>query len=292
VIDADKDSAAARSFGEELRRERELRQISLREVAEATKINLRFLEALENNDFDTLPGGFFVRGFIKAFARHIGVNEEAMVNAYLLELGRQRGRAAASADPTPPPASEPPPPKAPASAATGSAARGSVLPGASSGAARAVIVGASLLAFLGVAFLLWSTVRQMGAGAARAPEAAPTAGPASGAEEVAAAAPAGLREPPPPTLSVELGVRRRSWVRVLCDGSELVNRTLDGGARRSFECRDEVSLSASEAQALEVRINGRALELPGSPGERLTPFLVRRLEWPPAAAQPAAQEAP
>lgn len=73
------------SFGEELRRERELRQISLREVAEATKINLRYLQAMEGNDFADLPGGVFNRGFVRAYCQFIGVDPEAMVNAYLLE---------------------------------------------------------------------------------------------------------------------------------------------------------------------------------------------------------------
>jgi hypothetical protein len=291
LTDADKDAAGRRSFGEDLRRERELRQISLREVADATKINLRFLEALENNDFDTLPGGFFVRGFIKAFARHIGVNEEAMINSYLMELGRQRGRAAPAPLSTtamaPAPAAEPTP--APPTLAAALPAS----PAAVSAGVRGVIVGASLLAFFGLAFLLWSTVRQMGAGASRPPSASPGPEAAAPPDAAAAAASPSPPEPPPRSLSVELGVRRRSWVRVLCDGRELVNRTLDGGARRSFECQEEVSLSASEAQALEVRINDRELELPGAAGERLTPFLVRRLEWPPpAAAGPAAQETP
>ena len=73
------------SFGQEIKRERELRQISLREIAETTKVSLRYLEALENNDFEQLPGGVFNRGFVRAYAEHIGVDAEAMVNAYLLE---------------------------------------------------------------------------------------------------------------------------------------------------------------------------------------------------------------
>jgi cytoskeletal protein RodZ len=73
------------SFGEELRRERELRQISLREVSEATKINVRYLEALERNDFRHLPGGVFNKGFVRAYAQFIGVDPETMVNSYLLE---------------------------------------------------------------------------------------------------------------------------------------------------------------------------------------------------------------
>lgn len=73
------------SFGEELRRERELRQITLREISESTKISLRYLEALERNEFEGLPGGVFNRGFVRAYAQFIGVDPEAMVNAYLLQ---------------------------------------------------------------------------------------------------------------------------------------------------------------------------------------------------------------
>jgi cytoskeletal protein RodZ len=85
------------SFGEELRRERELRQISLREVAQVTKINIRYLEAIERNDFAYLPGGLFNRGFVRAYCRHIGVDPEVMVNAYLLEERTQTGSGSAAA---------------------------------------------------------------------------------------------------------------------------------------------------------------------------------------------------
>lgn len=81
------------SFGEELRRERELRQITLREISESTKISLRHLEALERNEFGGLPGGVFNRGFVRAYAEFIGVDPEAMVNAYLLEEQSQAGQA-------------------------------------------------------------------------------------------------------------------------------------------------------------------------------------------------------
>jgi len=84
------------TFGEELRRERELRQISLREIAQATKIDLRRLEALEQNDFSRLPGGLYNRGFVRAYCDHIGVDAESMVNAYLLEERSQTDRPAST----------------------------------------------------------------------------------------------------------------------------------------------------------------------------------------------------
>jgi transcriptional regulator with XRE-family HTH domain len=70
------------SFGEELRREREIRAISLKEIADATKISKRFLEAIEKNDHKTLPAPVFTRGFVREYARYLGLNSEDMVNRY------------------------------------------------------------------------------------------------------------------------------------------------------------------------------------------------------------------
>jgi len=106
------------SFGGELRRERELREISLREVSEATKINMRFLQALESNDFQHLPGGVFNKGFVRAYCEFIGVDSESMVNAYLLEERKQTGGSVAAdpgvlrrTAPEPAPAQAPQPPR-------------------------------------------------------------------------------------------------------------------------------------------------------------------------------------
>src|SRR5688572_14243938 len=69
-------------FGEELRREREIRGISLKEIADATKISRRFLEAIERNDHKSLPAPVFTRGFVREYARYVGLNAEDMVNRY------------------------------------------------------------------------------------------------------------------------------------------------------------------------------------------------------------------
>ncbi len=70
------------SFGEELRREREIRGISLKEIADATKISKRFLEAIERNDHRILPAPVFTRGFIREYARYLGLNADEIVNRY------------------------------------------------------------------------------------------------------------------------------------------------------------------------------------------------------------------
>src|ERR1700678_2369840 len=82
-------------FGEHLKREREMRGVSLDEVAAATKINTRFLEALENGRWGELPGGAFGRGFVRAAARFLGLNEDDMVAEFALETGGAQSKPAA-----------------------------------------------------------------------------------------------------------------------------------------------------------------------------------------------------
>jgi transcriptional regulator with XRE-family HTH domain len=77
-------------FGEKLRRQRESRNITLREISDSTKINKRYLEALERNDFDSLPGGVFTKGYIRTFAESIGMDPEPLLEDYRNEL-RARG---------------------------------------------------------------------------------------------------------------------------------------------------------------------------------------------------------
>ena len=70
------------SLGEELKRERELREITLREISEATKISVRILQAIEQNNYKILPGGIFNRNFLRAYAGFIGLDPEMIVRKY------------------------------------------------------------------------------------------------------------------------------------------------------------------------------------------------------------------
>jgi cytoskeletal protein RodZ len=71
------------SFGQNLRKAREARNITLQEIAATTKIGTRALQAMENDRFDELPGGIFNKGFVRAYARCVGLDEEKTVAAYL-----------------------------------------------------------------------------------------------------------------------------------------------------------------------------------------------------------------
>lgn len=75
------------SFGDRLKKEREQRSISLDDISLSTKIGTRMLRALEEEKFEQLPGGIFNKGFVRAYARHLGLDEEQTLADYLEALG-------------------------------------------------------------------------------------------------------------------------------------------------------------------------------------------------------------
>ncbi len=74
------------AFGEKLRKQREQRGIALDAISNTTKISTRMLRAIEDEQFDQLPGGVFNKGFVRAYARHVGLDEEEAVTDYLAAL--------------------------------------------------------------------------------------------------------------------------------------------------------------------------------------------------------------
>jgi cytoskeletal protein RodZ len=70
-------------FGDKFRKAREKKEISLDDVSNVTKIGVRMLRAIEEEHFDQLPGGVFNKGFIRAYAKHLGLNDEEAVSDYL-----------------------------------------------------------------------------------------------------------------------------------------------------------------------------------------------------------------
>jgi cytoskeletal protein RodZ len=80
----------AASFGEQLRLAREARGISLRHISDQTRISIRYLEAIEADDYKRLPGGIFNRSFIKSYAKQIGFDEKEAIEGYL-RTAREKG---------------------------------------------------------------------------------------------------------------------------------------------------------------------------------------------------------
>lgn len=75
------------SFGDRLRKEREQKGITLDDIALTTKIGTRLLRALEEERFDQLPGGIFNKGFVRAYARHVGIDEDQAIADYMTAVG-------------------------------------------------------------------------------------------------------------------------------------------------------------------------------------------------------------
>lgn len=79
----------AQTLGEKLREAREAKGISLSEVAEQTRISPYYIEAIERDDYKPLPGGIFNKGFVKSFAKYVGINENDALAAYLSQLSTE-----------------------------------------------------------------------------------------------------------------------------------------------------------------------------------------------------------
>lgn len=77
------------TIGQRLRLAREERGVALREISDQTRISMRYLEAIETNDYKRLPGGIFNRSFIKAYARCVGFDEKEAVEAYVRLMSDQ-----------------------------------------------------------------------------------------------------------------------------------------------------------------------------------------------------------
>lgn len=78
------------TVGERLREARERQKVSLHAIAEKTNISVRFLDAIEKNQFDKLPGGIFTRGFIRSYAAQVGLDPDGTVDQFLAdEPGRR-----------------------------------------------------------------------------------------------------------------------------------------------------------------------------------------------------------
>ncbi len=81
----------AQTLGEKLRQAREARDISISEVAEQTRISPLYIESIENDDYRTLPGGIFNKGFVKSFAKYVGVDEQEALQDYSRLVVEQQG---------------------------------------------------------------------------------------------------------------------------------------------------------------------------------------------------------
>lgn len=271
---------AVAKFGEKLRRERESRRITLDQIAEATKISSRNLRALEEENFAILPGGIFNKGFVRSYARFLGINEDKAVADYLAAAGEKLPAAKIEGGGIPDP---PPKPRKPERKK-----------GAPSGA---FWVTATVL--LGVALGLggWkyykqylaerSTRAERGAKVEATTPTLPVASepaPLSEAPTIAEAiqqgslTPASVPTQPAPenqaidspktSLVLQVSVNQDSWMKLTVDGSLAVEEVLRAGTVRSFRGAREISVVAGNAGGVDLSLNGHKVDPLGPEGVR------------------------
>ena len=235
-------------FGQRLRRERELRGVNIDEIAQATKISSRMLEALETNRFDILPGGVFNRGFIRAYARYLGLNEEDVVNDYLEAIHQKS---------TQEPVQIPPQPASPAP----SKPVPSLL--------IAGVVAAGIL--IAIAFVLRNNGGE--------PKPVTTAAPQTQRTETVpvettpavvinefAPMPEKAEELPAP-ITIEMRFQSATWVKVSIDGKQGEPAVYRPGQTQVFTADNEIGLWVGNAGGFTYLVNGKPGIPIGLPGQ-------------------------
>lgn len=245
------------SFGENLRRERELRGISLREIADATKISVRFLKALEEDRVDLLPGGLFPKAFVRQYARHLGLDAERTVAEFLYVAGGQP-----VASPVVPPEPRPLP-------------RGLIFFG--------VVVTAGVVLSLKLGGAPDRAARH--APAQVAEPVVPAATTAESAE--ATSGPLATAVSTPDGLVLTLKAQQDCWVEARADGQTVLNRVLAGGETATLEAHGQIVLSVGNAGGLAFRVNDRPGVPLGKSGEVKRNIVITRDNIPSLVQQDA-----
>ena len=268
------------SFGEKLKREREKRAVTLEQISSSTKIGTRMLQALEEEKFSQLPGGIFNKGFVRAYARCLGLDEDQAVADYLDASGESappRIEAAAETEISPPKSS-------------------------ADGSSRDLPWGlfAAVLLLVALVLSIWSYRKREHRPPSGNPPSAPSAlqspSPAGGlgitpeasaangsshlvTAQVKLAANPNVQPKTVPTdktvagpllpgeFAVVIQAREDSWVFLTSDGKTLLSDMLIAGTQRSVRARKEVLVRAGNSGAVDFFFNGKKLPAQGDYGE-------------------------
>jgi cytoskeleton protein RodZ len=236
------------TFGERLKRERELREVTPEEICSATRIAPKFLEALENEDWERLPGGVFGRGFVRSIARYLGLSEENLLSDYDLA----RGENAASAPPKPQDRIPQTPKWIPALAVA---------------LLLAVLVG---LAIGG--HYAWR--RYLAHRAAKKTSAIVTVVPSPAAmQNLSANASSGEPAEPnenPATLDLSVAASAATHIRIVADGSAVYDADMVAGQNLHFSAKKQFEVAAADLSAVLLELNGRPVTPILTPGSSAT----------------------
>jgi transcriptional regulator with XRE-family HTH domain len=218
-------------FGSTLREARERKGISLREIANATKISVRALEALERNDISHLPGGIFSRAFVRSYAAEAGLNPDQTVDDFVRQFPHESVTAGH-------------PPSAHIDDGDGFESNRRTASVVLRLVAISVPVGAIVLYF-GIANRRSPAVSSQ-----------PVSAVATTKAEPSSTVPAATAFDRTMHLSIELIANRACSVTATIDGQSPIEMRIESGGRRTLEAANELLLTISDPAAIEWRING------------------------------------
>jgi len=226
-------------IGDVLRNTRQVKGISLREVEEATKIRQRYLEALENSDYEQIPGRVYALGFLRNYARFLGLDAQELIERFKAEY---------------PVKEDLQPVEEIGSSIHGLASRKKNL----------------LLLILGVFIFLWSVnwlynfcqsyFSESPAPSTTEPGLVTEPQPDNQQEPVA---------PVPRIEGVEVTIKATGdcWTDVVIDGTSSFAGTLRAGDEKVFQGQEEIKITLGSAGVVELTVNGQGWPFLGKPGD-------------------------
>jgi cytoskeletal protein RodZ len=273
------------TLGEELKRRREERNISLADISEATRIGTRFLKAIESDNYSILPGGIFTRSFIRAYAKQVGLNEDEAIAQYQLQVAGQAAEAAQSQ----PQAAEnvvrqiPPPEKRPRKPEPITYRQNATRTNWST-----IIIGVGIMVFVGL--IVWALVQKFGSGGPTEQAATSTAAPPveqpkppeqpSGAENANQST---SNDPPPPapppgdSIAIKLEAITGSWVQYKIDDGKAASMIIKTGQSLDLPvAQNQVKLSYGNRLTLKMSINNQQAVFPPDTPEKDGHVIISR----------------
>lgn len=244
----------ATAIGETLRVARRQRGVSLGDAAAETRVRERYLAALEHEEFAVLGGDVYVKGFLRSYARYLGLDPEPLVEEYRRVYQAGDGTMIASTPVAAPVSREARPP-------------GLVVAGAA-GVLVIVVLAAIGLTRPDVAVQEQEALAP--APVAPTTEPAPATDPAQPTAPVEPAPQDGGGEDGEPAEGVEVVLEVRggeSWMRVLVDGANVLEGIRGDGFAQTFAGEDEVSLRLGNPSVVSATVNGEEQGPLGPPGQ-------------------------
>lgn len=234
------------TLGEKLRQAREERGFSLSEVAEQTRISSLYLESIENDDYRILPGGIFNKGFVKSYAKLVGISEQEALSDYAELLGRN---ATSEEDEL-------------------KVYKPEVLTDDRAGSSMAPTIVFAVIILAAMTAGVWFVVRYF-----RPPEDAtvanvgPKANTNTSAETPADPDPTPSNEPDMATLKVEFKALSEPVSLTSTSDGKMASNVVTAGSTTTFEPKESLKLSYSKSLAnfVQLMINGKSITLPAQP---------------------------